>query len=374
VKHLAAILLLASAAAAQPPEEQPPAPPPAHLPVAAAPKETLASLAPALQPIVRQRAMQFYRMPDGTIWDGWYAAEYRKLLSKSLKPYTKLEAPPVNPGQGIVEDHATGTAWKLKSSPDILAWDLIARLADEREELRENILEHSDPRTWTDAPPIWSSLQAHDFSWDFALVDEAEPDEYTRKTHQGYLQITRVWGDDRYEFTGYTLDRGPVSGMIQAPDAHRFINKDRFKGQFFLWPLGNVDAVGNSREAWRLIPVEELRMSPDDLADALIAGKAELATWTYEHLKDKYLWKRSTRTIELAAAPPAKPASPAKPPPPANAGGPDLLVLKDGRWFRGQILRRDDKEVVIRTPIGQMETEMTFKADEVQEIQQPEKR
>lgn len=339
------------------------------------PKETLASLSAGVQPLVRQRATRFYRMPDGTIWDGWEAGEYRRIIQHSLTPLAKVEPAAAAPGTTFVEDHYTGTAWKLSTSADVKAWDLLSRLGDDRGELRDRVLEKSDPRVWTDAPPLWSSLQARDFSWDFALVDESQPDEYTRKTHGGYLRITKIWGDDRYEFTGYTLDRGEVSGMVRVPDSKHYVQKDRFRGEFFLVPDGTVEQPGGvSREAWNLVPEEQLRMTPDDLANALIQGRAELTLWNRERTGDHYLWKRSVRAIDLAPPPTNKPEEPKKPAPPPLTGGPDLVVLKDGRWFRGQITKRDEHSVTIRTPIGQMETEMTFKTDEVKEVQEPERR
>jgi hypothetical protein len=344
---------------------------------AAPPRETLASLAPALHPTVRQRSMHFYRMPDGTIWDGWQAAEYRRILSRCLKPLDKIEREHAAPGTTFAEDKVVGTAWRISPLPEVKAWDLPARLGDERGEVQEQGIENADPRTWTDAPPLWSSLQGRDFSWEFALVDEDHPDEYTRATHKNYLEITTAWGDDRYEFKGHTLDRGPVYGLVSVPDSRLWVRKDRFKGVFFLWPDGYADQPGGvNRPAWRLIPADELRMTPDDLADALISGKAELVTWTRERIRDdKYLWKRSTRQIDLAAPPAPKPdPEPRKPTPPPITGGPDLVILKDGRWFRGQVTRRDETSVTIRTPFGQMEAEMTFKMDEVKEVQTPEKR
>src|SRR5205814_599502 len=158
-----------------------------------------------------------------------------------VKPFDRLEAPAPNPGQAIVEDHVIGTIWKLKPSTDVQAWDLGARLTGKNGELKRDALERADPRGWTDAPPLWSGGQGRDYSWEFALVDETAPDDYTRKVHGGYLEITRVWGDDRYEFTGYTLDLGHVSGIVTVPTPARFVQKDRFKGAFFLWPAGDAD-------------------------------------------------------------------------------------------------------------------------------------
>jgi hypothetical protein len=325
--------------------------------------------------MVRQRALHFYKMPDGTVWDGWEEFQYRQIIARSLTPLTKLEPGHAAPGTAFVEDKPVGTAWRITPNADVKAWDLLARLGDDRGELRERILERADPRTWNDAPPLWSSLQGRDFSWDFVLVDEDHPDEYTRQTNGSYLRITRIWGDDRFEFKGYSLDRGEVFGVVTVPNSKRWLREDRFKGVFFLWPEGTLDQPGGTtREAWRLIPEDELRMSPDDLADALIAGRAELTTWTHEKLHDHEIWKRSTRQIDLAVPREPKPDEPKKPAPPPITGGPDLLILKDGRWFRGQITKRDERAVTIRTPIGQMETELTFKMDEVKEVQEPERR
>ena len=92
--------------------------------------------------------------------------------------------------------------------------------------------------------------------------------------------------------------------------------------------------------------------------------------WNYDRVKDKIIWKRTVREIELArVAQPIVDKPPTKPPPPIPGGGPDLVVLKDGRWFRGRIVKKDDTTLIIRTFIGQSEMDMTFTIDEVKEYQ-----
>jgi len=173
---------------------------------------------------------------------------------------------------------------------------------------------------------------------------------------------------------GY-LGRERLSDTIHVADVHRFVKRGRFAGEFFLWHT-SIATGHESSPDWELVPADEARLSPDDLADVLLSGTAEIVEWRYETDKEKILgWKRSVRKIERAT-PRTLPDPTAKPPKPpvTPTGGPDLLILNDGRWFRGKIVRRDAQAVIIRTFVGQSEMDMTFKPDEVKEIQAPEKR
>jgi hypothetical protein len=265
------------------------------------------------------------------------------------------------------------------------AWGLEENLADKEgvvggldhgqgdERVVPRGLETVDPRSWKEVPSLWTSLEGGTYAWPFAYVDEAEQDVYTRKRHGGYLEITRIWGDGRYEFKGYALDSGAVDGVVRVDEPKKFVNRDRFKGSFFLWPDGEDPVV--KRRLWRLVPADEARMTPDDLAAALLSGKAELATWGLERVGGKLMWKRTVRDVQEAVIMPARPKPPPqKPAPNWNDQGPDLVVLNDGRWFRGRVTKRDEQEVTILTRVGQGEMPMTFKTPEVKEVQTPEKR
>ncbi len=362
---LPAAFLLCNSAALQP--ETPTAPPPA----------TLDSVAAGQRALIRARAMHCYKMPDGEIWDGSAYFEQRKAVDYSIKPFERVEPGTPVPGQMILEDHAVGTIWKVRPTREARAWGLISYLAGgiDDGQIPKGRFEASDRQRWLEPPPLWSCVKSADYSWPFAYVDESEPDAYTRLTHGGYLEVTREWGDGRYDFRGYSLDRGTLDGVVQVPEPARFIKKDRFKGTFFLWPLADAPAAASSHRAWLLIPADDLRTTPDELADALLTGKAQLFDWRFEIIKDKVVWKRTIHPVERAAGRPipnpvAKAPKPVLPP----AGGPDLIVLNDGRWFRGKITRHDDQAVTIRAFVGQSEMDMTFKPEEVKEIQAPEKR
>ena len=350
-----------------------PTPAPSPAPAPRIPK-TLASVAAADQPAVRQRAMFCYRMPDGTIWDGSNLAEYRKVFDRSVKPFDKIERGQGEPGQPLVEDRVIGTVWKIKPSHDADAWGLTRELGAAGTEIPEGRIESANRLAWTECPPLWQSAAAADFTWEFAYIDETDPDDYTRLKHGGYLELMKDLGEGRYEVDGYSLDRGRIQGVVFVGDPAKYIRKDRFKGKFFLWPVGSVDVPGGTRPGWKLIPAEELRISPDTLADALLTGRAQVVQWSYQRIKDKILWKRVVREIDSAPLVVKEDKPPPKPAPPVPVGGPDLVVLKDGRWFRGRVVRKDDQELVIRSMVGQMETDLTFRMDEVQDVQTPERR
>ena len=360
ISVLATLWALIAPAAAQP-----------EAPIAA----TLESIAEPQRPLVRARALRCFTMPDGTIWDGWAYFEQRKAIGYAVKPFDRIERGTGGPGQTLIEDKVVGTVWKVRPTREAVAWGLTAYLAGEGDEIPSGRFEAADRQRWLDAPPLWSSATGPDYSWPFAYIDESDPDNFTRLKHGGYLEVTRDWGDGRYDFKGYSLDRGTIEGVVRIPEPSRFISKDRFKGTFFLWPDPDAKTTPTARKAWRLIPADDVRTTPDELAAALLNGKAQIADWRFEMVKDKVLWKRTLhridRAIERAAADPA--VKPPKPPL-MPTGGPDLLILNDGRWFRGAIIRRDAEAVVIRTFVGQSEMDMTFKPDEVKEIQAPEKR
>jgi hypothetical protein len=335
---------------------------------------TLDSISPSQRPLVRARAQHCYRMPDGTIWDGWAYFEQRKIIGYAIKAFDQVEPGHANPGQTLIEDRVVGTVWRVKPSREALAWGLSEQLGGHDGDITQGRFERSDRRRWVDAPPLWYSPAAQDYTWPFAYVDESEPDDFTRLTHGGYLEITRDWGDGRYDFKGYSLDRGTLQGVVTVADPARFIKKDRFKGAFFLWPEDAKATTPTARTSWRLIPADEIRTTPDQLAEALLTGAAQVIDWRFDMIREKVVWRRVIHRVEPARERPivaaAAPTKPAITPP----GGPDLLVLNDGRWFRGTITRRDEKAVIIRTFIGQSEMEMTFKPEEVKEIQAPEKR
>lgn len=359
--HLLSIVCLLCAGAAA--QTKPPADEPA----------TLDSVASAQRPMIRARALRCFRMPDGTIWDGWAYFEQRKIIEYAVKPFDRIEPGTAAPGQTFVEDKVIGTIWKVKPTREARAWGLTDFLAGPDGEIPKGRFEGADRLRWQNAPPLWSCATQPDYAWPFAYIDESDPDDFTRLIHTGYLEITRDWGDGRFDFKGYSLDRGTLEGTVRIPDPVRFTRKDRFKGTFFLWPETDAAPTTPAGKGWRLIPADGLRLAADQLADALLSGKAQLLDWRFEIVKDKVLWKRTIHTVERAperADPAAKPPKPV----PAPVGGPDLLVLKDGRWFRGKIVRNDAQAVIIRTFVGQSEMDMTFKPDEIKEIQAPEKR
>lgn len=354
-------LLLGSLSAAQPPAD----PPPAY---------TLESVATGHRPLIKQRALKTYRMPDGSIWDGWAFFEMRRIMDYAIKPYNRMARGRPAPGQTFVEDRVIGTVWKVSPSRDTEAWGLIGRLARSDGEIPRDRFEKSDRRTWTDIPPLWFSAEHPDHAWDFAYVNESDPDPYTSKVHENYLTISRDWGDGRFNFKGYTLDRGPIEGILRIREPRKWVKNNRLKGEFFLWPVATAKVAGKEQPTWDLLPADELRVSPDDLAAAVLSGRAQVLDWKYSRSDGRLVWHRTVRPIDPAPAVMVRKAGPRPAPVITPEGGPDLLILNDGRWFRGRITRKDSEFVVIQTLVGAAEMEMTFRADEVKETHTPEKR
>lgn len=359
-------------------------------PAAASPQPgtALETLASPPHGLIRTRAQHFYRMPDGRIWDGYYAREFRLMLDRNLRLYDRRERGQPAPGATIVEDRIVGTVWRFREHRDTQAWGVFELLAKEdgeldrpgrrvRGELSPPYLETADRRRWKDVPPLWSSRDSTDFDWDFTLIDENSPDTYTRRTHGNYLRITRMWGDGQYEVEGYSLDLGTIEGIVTIPETQRpqqFVQRDRFRGTFFLWPEGSTDEPGGfSRPAWRYIPADELRISPEELAEALIEGRADIIEWNYARINNRLIWQRTVRPVEFVPVRIISDRPVDAAPPPVGQEGPDLIMLKDGRWYRGRLIRQDEQTVVFATKIGGMESELVFAAEDISELQSPEK-
>jgi hypothetical protein len=357
---------------------------PAPQPVTHDPIALLASPPAAL---IRQRVKHIYRMPDGILWDGWNRQEFRRVVDRSLRAHDRVERGRPAPGANIVEDRIVGTIWRFRRNADTEAWGIFETLADERSgDLRwpygqrqrpEDLplIATADPRRWKDAPPLWSSAQAPDFSWSFALIDEQDPDPWTKAVPGSYLRITRDWGDGQYEFEGHSLDLGRVKGLISVPDHQRQVRRDRFRGTFFLWPAQTVSEPGGyARDAWLYIPADQLRITPEQLADALIEGAAEIIEWRHRPVAGRLIWQRTVRPAEMAPITTLSPERPKHVPPPAvGQHGPDLIILLNGRWFRGRVIDRDSERVRFATTIGDLETELVFEAAEIAELQSPER-
>jgi hypothetical protein len=347
----------------------------------------LETLAAPLPSVIRQRSQHFYRMPDGSIWDGANYHEFSQLLRRNLEAYTIRKRGETASGSPFVEYHGGSIEWRFRKNASTEAWDIFAILADEeRGALRGSRIDTADGRrfvplletanrhNWTNAPPLWTSRDAGDFTWEFAFVDERQPDPYTRRVHGSYLRITRVWGDGQLEIEGYSLDRGTIRGIVTVPDPARQVRRDRLLGAFFLWPEEMVrEPGGYLRRSWRYLPAEDLRLSPEALADALIDDAAEIAEWRFQRVSGRQVWHRTVRPVEFIQVQIPSTITHV-PPPPVGQEGPDLLVLRDGRWFRGRLVRQDDQTVTFAATVGDLEAEFRFTLDEVAVLQSPEER
>jgi hypothetical protein len=145
------LFVLGARASAQAPPE-PPAP------------ATLESVAESQRPLIRARAMHCYRMPDGSIWDGWGYLEFRKVLDHNLKQFDRVEPGRANPGQTIVEDRVVGTVWKIKPTRETRAWGLIGPLAREDGEIPHGAFEIDERFKSHEIPPLWSCARAAEYS------------------------------------------------------------------------------------------------------------------------------------------------------------------------------------------------------------------
>lgn len=271
----------------------PPPPPPSDPPAEAAtpeqqPSSVLATLTPASRSAVLRRAPFVYELPDGSIWDGYYYHEFRRVLN--LYDTTSTSRPSV--------------------PAECRAWGFTAK--------------HRAPGGRKHRPhPLWTSVQAKDtinFYTPFIYIDSTAPTPHEREA-KPHAEVGKRLGLHLYEIKITEFPTDAISGMslphsfpvyghatlpVLVPPQMKLKAGDSIKAEFFLITDPSIEvpsgAKQSTRKAARLVFAKDLRISPDRYAAALLDGRAELVEWTWKRQRtamgDEYVWTRTVVPIE----------------------------------------------------------------------------
>lgn len=354
---LAALLLAALPAAAQ---DEPAA---EADPAAGAPAQTYETLEPRLRRIFFERAGDFIRTPDGRIWDGWGQRAYREALEDNAVVISEG----VYESSGVFRQRReTGKRLDVRDTAEAKAWKLEPRLK----------------ASATTIVPLWYSLEqrrreGRPFHYINQLgpADDLDPlrDRFTRVEAElggGFMRV-RVFGAGERQ-------RGGTMRTVLAPE-DLVIEDGQLPGEFILWPSGGIKPPGHiklqrNEKVYRYIPLSEIRLTPEQLVEAVLAGKAEVAQWDFRRSGEEYIWSRSVVTPQFRQPRPERPAvqrpqgeersKPAPPPDPTH-----ILRLKDGRTLRGRLVSEAKDHIVFALHTGAAEFETRFAAGDVEGIE-----
>ncbi len=325
------------------------------------------TLEPRLRRIFFQRAGDFIRTPDGRIWDGWGQRAYREAFQKN----TVIISEGVSESAGVFRvRRETGRRLDIRDAPEAKAWKL-------------------QPRLKAQSPilvPFWFTLERkqHEPRPPFYYInqqpapDELDPirDRFTRVEAElggGYLRV-KIYPAGQ--------QRGsPLTRIVLAPE-DLVIENAQLPGEFILWRARAVKPPAHIRlpknqSVYRYLPLEEIRLTPEDLVVVAVEGKAEVAEWDYRRSGEDYVWRRSVvapQFRELDTARAAEKAAPdgetdpsvaPKQPPPEPT---QILHLRDGRSLRGRLISREAGQVVFAVQAGGAEFEARFEAADVKTI------
>jgi hypothetical protein len=306
----------------------------------AGPTQSYETLEPRLRRAFFQRAADFIRTPDGRIWDGWGQRAYRE----ALKENTVTVSEGVYESSGVFRQRReTGKRLDVRDTPEAKAWKL-------------------EPRLKAQSPiivPLWSTLE----------VEPGQP-------HRPFYYINQ-------QEPGADLD--PVRIVLAPEDL--VIKDAQLPGEFILWRAPNLKPPAHiqlpkNQSAYRYIPLDDIRLTTDELVAAALEGKAELAEWEYRRSGTDYVWRRSVATPTFRELRPVGPAPGADRPPEAEASqeespGPveptlpdatHILRLNDGRVLTGRLIRRESDRIVFVVRTGSVEFETRFAAADIEAI------
>jgi len=338
------------------------------------------------QALVAARASDFIRLPDGSWWDGKNHREFCAMFARCVDRREIFEH--VKEGPIFRTPVSRGMRWYVRNSPEARAWGLTHALAvpgvdKDGPWVRADpsrLANAMDTREWPRdgsaafpfSPPLWTSLLERDHAWRFLYLDCATPDPYARTLPGGPLRVTKKWGSGKYEVEGWSLGAGGFRGLLNVGD-ESVVRNGEIVGRFVLVPGGVVsEPGGHARPSWTLTEARALRVTREELAAALEQGLAELAEWSFASGPDGTVtW--STRELELRPRR-DRPGRPARAKPDDDAPvpvvhGPDTVILHDGRYYTGHVLRQSAEVVVFRTRSGTIETTLELERADIARLE-----
>ena len=251
----------------------------------------LSDVDPRDRKVLIERARHCYRMPDGTIWDGWGESQYREAINKCLVRLTIKR-------QTGMEFVKMGERWELRDQLRARAWGVT--------------INRPGGGGAADSPPLWFNPSVPEERRQFTYIDQAHPDVWTRESGAAYTGVKREWGKGYFDIEAFPLARGISHGTVLI-DAPTRIKDGVLRGEVFLWAdssLKHPDPHAEPRAmVYRVIDAGAARLSPPELLTAIEAGQMQLYDWRYSQAKsgDDVLWSRSEVSIRRKATPPPTP-------------------------------------------------------------------
>lgn len=252
------------------------------------------------QSLVKRRARNFFRMPDGEFWDGKNYDTFSNALSKSVSRVENYDTVP-GPIVGTTTKVLRDSYWTITRSADADAWAL-QRLASGGRFSVDALRMSDRRRTWTDKPPLWESKGHSPFCWDFCYLN-------TKKRPSGIsgeAKVVRDLGEGVLEVEGHTLDTGSFHAFVKVP-VRGAVHDHELVGEFFLVrddfpiPVAATDArKQNSLPRMTYVRADDLRVTAEELAQVLANDEAELVEWSSERRRDgEVVWTRRVVTLRV---------------------------------------------------------------------------
>lgn len=340
----------------------------AEPPEGVTPQDRLAfeDLTPSCQAYLKRHARTTFAMPDGSVWDGFYYFELRKILDTHLSLQPIKRSVPVGPI--MRQDKTIGYRWKLSDADVVKAWRLGASTNGDVSRAPRRPAIGRGSTDGVAMPPLWNSADAGNAPIYF---DDGTFLGTTGDERGESILVTHEYEDGTLDIQGWVpIYSGSIGGRALLDEGIR-ANDGRIRGRFFV----HYPPKGKETTASVFITrVDPHRVTAEQLLDLVQDGRIELFECDYKRTSDgRYIWRRETFRLEArkqgpAATPPRQedaPGTPKEEPPPA---GLDRVLLKDGRLFVGKVLVQDDKTVTIRTLIGTLEAELSFAKSEVANV------
>lgn len=297
-----ALVLLIAAVIARPAD--PPGPIPTNFPTPPNPAPSaLERLVSPSRSVLLARARHIYRLPDGSVWDGHMLDRYRTALQRAVY---RSES-----GNLAVRDESLAEAWGIQ-----WLWsDQPGSMSKPVKSGRERVV-RSSPLT-TNAP-LWRSLRPAEpqRSPGFIYINESDPDYLlSLDGWQGrYTSVTEPWPDGWFTIKQRHFASAQTTGQLSVinvkTDSPRQCAGGRLLGEFFLWPDASLQfadprAAAAANRRYRYIPAAELRVSVEQLAEELEAGKFALSEFTFRRpAKDRPArWEESTLPVRFKPTP-----------------------------------------------------------------------
>ena len=185
-----------------------------------APPATLNDIAESQRSLVRQRGLHCYRMPDGTIWDGWNYKESRKKSSTATsRPSTGSGRRPGGPARPSSKT-STSAPSGSSNSPTMCALGAFSPASRmTRASSTQNALEKPTPnpgrkpRPFGHAPPLPSTPGPSPTSMSrMSMSTPATPTRATSRSHATSAKVTA-----KSPATPSTAAASPASSMSPIP-------------------------------------------------------------------------------------------------------------------------------------------------------------